>query len=316
VVTAACTPVLAPSPTTPSGACTIFPADNVWNTPVTALPAHPSSAAWMTAMGSSSRNLHPDYGPADEGEQPYGIPVQAVAANQALVPVAFDYDDESDPGGYPLSASTPIESGSDAHAIMVNGSSCMLYETYATEYRAGGQSTAGSGAIWNLRSNALRPAGWTSADAAGLPVLPGLVSYDEVATGAVNHAIRITAQCTSRSYLWPARHQAGSSNASCPPMGARFRLSSSFTLPASSCAAHCQAVVTAFKRYGAIVADNGSNWYLTGTSDSRWTSTDVEQLKRIPAGAFQAVDASCLMVSADSGQAYQPGTPAYTQHCG
>jgi hypothetical protein len=199
---------------------------------------------------------------------------------------------------------------------MVDPTTCELYETWKTKVSAKGTAKAGSGATWDLASNALRPAGWTSADAAGLPILPGLVNYDEVDAGAMDHAIRVTAVCTQQSYLWPARHQAGQANTDCPPMGARFRLASSFTLPASSCAAHCQTVLTTMKTYGLILADNGSNWFFQGTPDTRWTTTDVNQLKQIPASAFQAVDESCLMVDPDSGQALQPGSPAYTSACG
>jgi hypothetical protein len=193
---------------------------------------------------------------------------------------------------------------------------CTLFETYDTHYRARGRSDAGSGAIWNLNSNALRPAGFTSADAAGLPILPGLVNYDEVASGAMNHAIRFTAQCTQQSYLWPARHEAGQSNANCPPMGARFRLNSSFSLPASTCSSFCQTVLKAMKTYGLILADNGSSWYFQGTADTRWSANEVDQLKQIPASQFVAVDESCLMVNPNSGQARQPGTPSYVQSCG
>jgi hypothetical protein len=192
---------------------------------------------------------------------------------------------------------------------------CTLFETWDTQFHPGGQSTAGSGAEWNLRSNALRPAGWTSADAAGLPILPGLVNFNEVASGAMDHAIRFTAQCTSESYLWPARHEAGQSDTSCPPMGARFRLNPTFTLPASQCSRFCQTVLTTMKTYGLILADNGSNWYFQGTADRRWTYTDVDQLKSIPASQFVAVDESCLMVSANSGLALQPGSAAFAQKC-
>ena len=197
---------------------------------------------------------------------------------------------------------------------MVDPSTCTLYELFDARYQPSGQSTAGSGAIWKLASNALRPRGWTSADAAGLPILPGLVNYDEVAAGAINHAIRVTASCTSPSYLWPARHEAGD-RSNCPPMGARFRLRSGYHLSSGACAAHCQTVITAMKRYGMIVADNGSNWYFTGTSDVRWTGEDVNELKQIPASAFQAVDESCLKVSAGSGRAYQPGTAEFAARC-
>jgi hypothetical protein len=167
-----------------------------------------------------------------------------------------------------------------------------------------------------LNSDALRPAGWTSADAAGLPILPLLANYDQAASGVMDHAIRVTAACTSQSYVWPARHQAGQSNTSCPPMGTRFRLAPGFTLPSSQCGPVCQTVVTTMKTYGLIVADNGSNWYFQGTADSRWTYTDVDQLKQIPAGAFQAVDDSCLAVSSSSAQAWSPGSAGYRARCG
>ena len=260
--------------------------------------------------------LHPDYGPSGNPKKPYGIPWEIVPAGTTYVPIKFTYASESDPGPYPLSKTTPIEHGSDRHAIMVDPVNCTLYETWDTHYHPNGKSKAGSGAIWNLDSDALRPAGWTSADAAGLPILPGLVNYDEVASGAMDHAIRFTAQCTQQSYIWPARHEAGQDNPNCPPMGARFRLNADFTLPASSCSAMCQTVLTTMKTYGLILADNGSNWFFQGVADTRWTDTEVDQLKQIPASQFVAVDESCLMVGANSGQALQPGTPAYQASCG
>jgi hypothetical protein len=273
-------------------------------------------------MDSSSTNLHPDYGPSGDASQPYGIPWTIVGARTTFTHVSFQYASESYRGPYPLTASTPIESGSDRHALMVDpyrsatSPACTLFETWDTTYHPGGRSQAGSGAMWSLRSNALRPAGFTSADAAGLPILPGLVNYNEVASGAMDHAIRFTSQCTQESFLWPARHEAGQSNTDCPPMGARFRLNASFTLPASECAAFCQTVITTMKTYGLILADNGSNWYFQGTADRRWTYNEVDQLKQIPANAFVAVDESCLMVSPNSGQALQPGTAAYEESCG
>ncbi len=300
----------------PGTSCPAFPADNVWNTPVTGLPVDSHSATWLAAMDASTTDLHPDYGPSKKPTKPYGIPWQVVSAGTPLVPVKFTYASESDPGPYPLSSSTPIERGSDRHALMVDPATCTLYETWHTHVHPAGKSKAGSGAIWSLTSDALRPAGWTSADAAGLPILPGLVNVDEVASGAVDHAIRVTASCTQQSYVWPARHEAGQANTSCPPLGARFRLDASFTLPSSSCATACQTVLTTMKTYGLILADNGSNWYFQGTADSRWTATEVDQLKQVPAASFQAVDESCLEISANSGQALQPGTPAYAAACG
>lgn len=265
--------------------------------------------------------LHPDYGPSSNPTRPYGIPWTVVRPRTVFTPVHFLYSSESDRGPYPLSAATPIEGGSDRHALMVDTARshtsvpCTLFETYDTYYAPNGRSHAGSGAIWNLNSNALRPASFTSADAAGLPILVGLVNYDEVASGRMDHAIRFTAQCTQQSYLWPARHEAGQSNTNCPPMGARFRLSASFSLPTSSCASFCQTVITTMKTYGLILADNGSNWFFQGTADTRWTQTQVDQLKQIPASQFVAVDESCLMVNPNSGQALQPGTGPYEQNC-
>jgi hypothetical protein len=304
----------------PGTACPVFPSDNVWNTPITGLPVASRSAAWLAHMDSGSTFLHPDYGPAGGGARPYGIPWQVTSRHPKFVRVHFQYASQSDRGPYPFSARTPIEGGpnasGDRHALMVDPANCVLYELYDARYHPNNRSTAGSGAIWNLRSNRLRPAGWTSADAAGLPILPGLVNYDEVMSGHIDHAIRFTAQTTSTSYLWPARHEAGStSNPDDPPMGARFRLKAGFRLPASRCARACQVVITAMKTYGLILADNGSNWYFGGTADRRWTFTMVDQLKQIPAGAFQAIDESCLVIHPGSGQARQRGTAAYNSAC-
>ncbi len=289
--------------------CPMFPADNVWNTDISGLPVNSHSAAWMASMNSASTNLHPDFGPSGDPSVPYGIPYTVVSPSHTLVTPSFLYGSESDPGPYPFGPDTPIEGGSqstgDRHAIMVNPSTCTLYELDAATYGSSG-STADSGAIWNLNSNALRPAGWTSADAAGLPILPGLVRYDEVLSGSITHAIRMTAQVTDKSYLWPARHEAGSaSNANLPPMGARFRLKAGFDIATYS--PQAQVVLRAMQHYGLIVADNGSNWYFGGTADSNWPLSLVDELKQVPASAFEAVDESSLMVGPDSGQARQTG---------
>jgi len=308
--------------TLPGTHCPAFPANNVWNTPITTLPVNADSATWLSTMGSSTTFLHPDYGPSSNPQKPYGIPWKVVATDTRFTHVSFLYSSESDRRPYPLTASTPVEGGSDRHALMVDprrsatSAPCTLFETFDTHYRTGGRSTAGSGAVWNLRSNALRPAGYTSADAAGLPILPGLVNFDEVAAGGLHHAIRFTVDCTRQSYIWPARHEAGQANANCPPMGARFRLNASFNLPTSVCSAYCQTVVNTMKTYGLILADNGSNWYFQGTADRRWTYGEVDQLKQIPANQFVVIDESCLMVSPNSGQALQPGTSSYAQACG
>ena len=289
--------------------CAMFPADNVWNTNISQLPVDPDSAEWMASMDSATTNLHPDFGPSGDPSTPYGIPYTVVSPSQPLVDVTFQYASESDPGPYPFGPDTPIEGGAqstgDRHAIMVNPTTCTLYELYDAQYSPAG-STAGSGAIWNLNSNALRPSGWTSADAAGLPILPGLVRYDEVESGAITHAIRMTAESTDTSFIWPARHEAGtSSNPDLPPMGARFRLKASYDI--SGYSPQAQVVLRAMQQYGLILADNGSNWYFGGTADPAWPSALVNELKEVPASAFEAVDESSLMVDPNSGQARQTG---------
>jgi hypothetical protein len=304
-------PASAGTPLPGASGCPMFPADNVWNTPIANLPVDPHSAAWLASMSASTTNLHPDFGPSGDPANPYGMPYTVVPSNHPFVNVSFQYADESDPGPYPFGSDTPIEGGQNAtgdrHALMVDPSTCTLYELYDARYSASG-STAGSGAIWNLRSNALRPAGWTSADAAGLPILPGLARYDEVQSGSITHAIRMTAETTDTSYLWPARHEAGArADANLPPMGARFRLKASFDI--SGFSPQAQVVLRAMQRYGLILADNGSNWYFGGTADSSWPLALVDELKHIPASAFDAVDESSLMVSPNSGQARSLAAP-------
>jgi hypothetical protein len=303
--------------------CPLFPADNIWNTDISQLPVAPQSAAWLASMNAAGTDLHPDFGP-DQGGYPYGIPITIVTGAQPLVPVGFTYASESDRGPYPLGPATLIEggpqAGGDRHAIIVNAQTCTLYELWETRYAASG-STAGSGAIWNLRSDALRPAGWTSADAAGLAILPGLLSYAQVqqavATGKpITHAIRFTAEQTQSAYLWPARHEAGDGTSpDLPPMGARFRLAASFNVagfcaPSAPYCADARAILTEMQHYGLILADNGSNWYFQGAAFPQWPDGLISLLKEIPASSFQAVNESCLMVSPDSGQASaKPGCP-------
>jgi hypothetical protein len=281
------TPVMT---TTVPGApnCPMFPASNVWNTNISKLPVDSRSAAWLRSMDSSSTYLHPDFGP-DPGGHPYGIPYTVVTNSQRLVRIKFEYASESYRGKYPFGPDTPIEGGKDAtgdrHAIMVNTDTCTLYELCEARYSAHG-STAGSGAMWHLGSNSLRPAGWTSADAAGLPILPGLLNYaqvtEAVATGRpITHAIRFTAAVSQAAYLWPARHSASSDTSrNVPPMGARFRLKASFNV-ATFCRnsqRYCRdakAVLVEMKNYGLILADNGSNWYFQGSAypqcRTRWS---------------------------------------------
>lgn len=299
---AATTPVAASASTVPGTSCPMFPANNWWHADISRLPRNRMSAAWLGRMGAASRRLHPDFGPS-WGEQPvpYGIPI-TVVRRAPTVPVVFEYADESDRVGYPLNVRTLIEGGwnatGDRHAIVIDAATCRLYETWNTRL-VGRRWTAGSGATWSLLNNNLRPASWTSADAAGLPILPGLLRYDEVLAGRVDHAIRFTTNRTSRAYVWPARHQAGATNdATYPPMGARFRLKASYSTAGYS--AQARTVLKAMKTYGLVLADNGSPWYFQGTSDTRWRNGLIDELKRIPASAFEAVDTSSLKVSANS----------------
>ena len=285
--------------------CPVFPADNYWHADVSRLPVNARSAQWLSHM-SPTRSLHPDFGPS-YGEQsvPYGIPVTLVAGTHAKVPVTFDYASESDRVGYPLGSDTKVEGGQwtsgDRHTVVIDVHHCLLYETWATG-RSGSAWTAGSGATWDLRSDRLRQSGWTSADAAGLPILPGLLRYEEVKAGRVDHAIRFTTDVTDRRFVWPARHQAGSvTNPAYPPMGARFRLKAGFSL--AGYRGDTQVVLRAMKAYGLVLADNGSPWYFQGTADTRWTSPMLDELKRIPARAFEAVDTSRMVVNGNSGQA-------------
>lgn len=286
----------------PLASCPVFPADDWWHADVSGLPAHPRSAAWLSHM-STDRDLHPDFG-SSYGEGPdYGIPITVVTASHPRVRVRFYYADESDRVRYPLGKDTRIEGGrssdGDRHAIVVDRTACRLYETWATRKTAGGWR-AGSGAVWDLRSSDLRPDGWTSADAAGLPILPGLLRWAEVRDDTIDHAIRFTTDVTSRHHLWPARHDAGSRDSlDYPPMGARFRLRASFD--ASDLGLQAQRVVTAMKTYGLVLADNGSPWFFQGERDGRWPEQLIDDLKTIPASAFVAVDTSGLQASPDSG---------------
>ena len=299
--------------------CPMFPANNVWNTNISKLPVDKHSAAWMRSMDAgpkSSLNLHPDFGP-DTGGYPYGIPFIVVTNKTKKVRIKFQYTSESYRGLYPFGPKTPIEggknAGGDRHAIMVNKTTCTLYELWEAHYSSRG-SRAGSGAMWKLTSNALRPAGWTSADAAGLPILPGLLDFAQVQAAVksgkpITHAIRFTADVTRSSYLWPARHEAGAGlSESLPPMGARFRLKASFSVSrfcrnSQPDCRYAKAVLTDMKNYGLILADNGSDWFFQGSAFPQWPDALVSLLKGIPARDFQAVDESCLMVSRNSGEA-------------
>jgi len=284
--------------------CPVFPADHIWNAPVDTLPLDPNSDAYVNTIGAS-KYLHPDFGAGTWVGFPIGIPYVTVPGTQAKVNVIFGYDDESDPGPYPIPPNPPIEGNPDGdgdrHILILERDNCILYELYAAHLENGAWY-AGSGAIFDLKDYALRPDGWTSADAAGLPILPGLVRYDEVASGEIKHAIRFTVPQTRKDYVWPARHYASSyTETRYPPMGQRFRLKASFDI--SHFSSEVQVILQAMKTYGIILADNGSAWYISGVPDERWDNdTLVSEFHSINGSNFEAVDVSSLMLDPDSGQ--------------
>lgn len=272
------------------GGCDVFPADNAWNRDVSADPLRADSEAIIaTIQSNGGTRLHPDF-----GENPdYGIPFVVVPPDQPLVPVDYvAYGDESDPGPFPIPLDAPVEGGStatgDRHVVAVRAGTCELFELYRA-FPTAGRWHADSGARFDLSSNALRPAGWTSADAAGLPILPGLVRYEEVASGAIHHAIRVTFSRTQRGYIAPATHFASAhTDPTLPPMGLRLRLKASYDV--SSLSGQAKVIAVAMQRYGLIVADNGSNWYFQGAPDPGWNDDDLNQLKSVPGTAFEVVD--------------------------
>jgi hypothetical protein len=253
-------------------------------------------------MGGRSQLLHPDFGPSDNPSEPYGIPYNVEDDTQPKVSIAFSYQDESDPGPYPIDDASWVENGSDRHVLVVQSDECRLYEAFAFDWN-GGEPQAGSGAIWDLRSNAMRPRTWTSADAAGLPILPGLIRRDEVEAGRIDHTIRMTAERTDRRFVWPARHQAGvRADRDLPPMGAWFRLKAGFGIARFS--PETRVILRAMKVHGLILADNGGSWFFGGAANegNAWTDRVLDELKSIRAGAFVAVDARPMMVSPGSGR--------------
>ena len=299
-------PIPTPTPRpTETGACTVFPANNIWNRRVDTLPLHPMSSAYIASIGSDS-NVHADFGSGLWDGGPIGIPFVKVPANQPVVDINFTaYGDESDPGPYPVPTSAPVEGGPDAdgdrHVLVLQESTCMLYELYRAFPNSDGSWDADSAAAYDLRSNALRPEGWTSADAAGLPIYPGLVTYDEVASGVIRHAIRFTAPDTQRKYVWPARHFASDSDdPDLPPMGLRVRLKSSVDL--GHYPQQVRVILQAMKDYGLILADNGSPWYISGAPDPRWDNDMLHAMDDLQGSDFEAVYTDDLMVEEDSGQ--------------
>ncbi|MFT4049228.1 MAG: hypothetical protein QM648_05240 [Solirubrobacterales bacterium] len=277
--------------------CRVFPADNAWNQRVDALPVAGDSRDLIDSIGEHA-SAHADFGSGKWEGAPIGIPYVVVSSKTKKRKVSFEYADESDRIRYPIPKNVPIEGGrrssGDRHVIAIDRSKCKLYELYAAYPKSGGKSwKAGSGAVWSLKSNKLRPAGWTSADAAGLPIFPGLARYDEVARGAIDHALRFTAPRTRRAYVYPARHQAGGSDdPDLPPMGARVRLKPSVDI--GSFPKQSRVILTALRRYGAILADNGSAWYFSGAPDSHWDNDDLHSLGRLTGSDFEVVDTSSL----------------------
>ena len=294
---------VAGAPSLASSGCPLFPADNVWHADVSRLPVHPRSGAYLAAMGPGA-GIHADFGSGTWEGGPIGIPYTVVGAGQPRVPVRFGYAAESDPGPYPIPPDAPVEGGpgadGDRHVLVVQAGSCRLYELFDA-HREGGGWRAGSGAVWDLRSNRLRPAGWTSADAAGLPILAGLVRYEEVARGRVDHAIRVTVDRSQAAYLWPARHHAGQAGASLPPMGLRLRLKAGVDI--GGFPTQARVILQAMRTHGLVVADNGSSGFIGGVPDERWDNDALRQLRRVTLADFEAVDTARLRISSASAAA-------------
>jgi len=287
--------------------CSIFPTNNIWNTPIDNLPLDPNSSTYINTIGADT-GLHPDFGSGEWNGGPIGIPYTIVPGTQPKVEITFDYAEESDPGPYPIPPDALIEGGSnstgDRHVLVLEKDNCILYELFDAHPQADNSWHAGSGAVFDLSSHKLRPDTWTSADAAGLPILPGLIRYDEVISGEIKHAIRFTAPQTQKAHIWPARHDASHlTDYIYPPMGQRFRLKADYDISGSSL--DVQTILKAFKRYGIILADNGSAWFISGVPDARWDNDILRQLRQVKGSDFEAVDESSLMIDKDSGEAKQ-----------
>jgi hypothetical protein len=277
-----------------TGGCPVFPASSPWHEKISSLPVSPLSAEYVASIGADV-DLHPDFG----HERAYGIPYAIVPANQPKVAIHFTaYGAESDPGPYPIPPGAPVEGGQNAsgdrHVIVLQKGTCMLYELWDAHPNADGSWDAGSGAVFNLRSDKLRPTGWTSADAAGLSIFAGLIRYDEIKRGYINHAIRFTAPETQAGFIAPATHFASSSsNPDLPPMGLRLRLEASY--PIASFPRTDRIILQAMKTYGLILADNGSPWFFQGATDPRWNDNVLDLLKTVPGSAFQAVQTGPIL---------------------
>jgi hypothetical protein len=284
-VSAATAPVTLPQ----APNCPVFPSTNVWNKPVDSLPVRSDSGRLMASIGLNAY-LHPDFSSTGGGN--YGIPYNVVAGTAKKKTVRFTWPGESDRGPYPIPKRPKIEGGSDRHILMVDRDNCYLYELFAARKTSTGWR-AGSGAIWSMRSDALRPDGWTSADAAGLPILPGLARYDEVAAGVIRHALRFTAETTRRAYIYPARHYASDyTDADLPPMGLRIRLKASFDI--SRYGPQARVILRALQVYGMILADNGTSMYVTGAPAAGWDDDDLHDLHQLHGSDFEVVDTTTL----------------------
>ncbi len=279
-------PTPKPIPIPPLSNCEIFPSSNQWNERVDSLPVAGNSATMISAIGLNV-GLHPDFDAVGDG-----IPYNIVGTSTARSTVTFQYSSESDHVGYPIPSKPKIEGGSDRHLLMIDTNACQLYELFAAT-SSSGHWHAGSGATWDLESNDVRKAGWTSADAAGLPIFPGLARYDQVAAGVIRHALRFTASKSCAGYIYPARHEAGSGSCNVePPMGLRVRLKASFDI--SGFSAQTRVVLQALKTYGMILADNGSPWYISGAPDSHWDDDGLHHLNQVKGSDFEVVDTSGL----------------------
>ncbi|MBL8050735.1 MAG: hypothetical protein JNM46_05885 [Anaerolineales bacterium] len=291
--------------------CEIFPQNNYWNTPIDELPVHASSSAWINSIGAT-RGFHMDFGSGTWDGGPIGIPYNILSGSAVTkYSVNFYYPDESDAGPYPIPSNPLIEHGSDHHILTIDTDDCTLYEIYDA-WKQGGQWFGGSGAIWDLNSNALRPDTWTSADAAGLPILPGLARYEEILAGEINHALRFTTNCTANYYIWPARHVAQSGSCSNPvPFGARFRLKANYDI--SGYSPQMQILLQAMKTYGIVLADNGSPWYVSGAPNQNWNNDMLHELDDLTGSDFEAVDTSSLMIDPNSAETPYMSWPLVTQ---
>ena len=286
----AATPSAVPTDGPTIAGCPVFPADNPWNQDISGEAVDPRSAQYIGSINSGGDTfLHADFG----SNLDYGIPYVVVPGSQPKVPITYvEYGDESDPGPFPIPPDAPVEGGDDRHVLVIDKDNCVLYELYHST-KAGSGWEAGSGAIFDLHSNKLRPDTWTSTDQAGLPIFPGLVRYDEVQAGAIRHALRFTVERTQRAFIHPATHYGSSGNPNDPPMGLRLRLKAKYDV--SKVTGQARIVLEALKKYGMFVADTGTSWFITGASDSHWDDDDLDQLKHIPGNAFEVVKAGPIL---------------------